>query len=57
MKKPIKIIGRVGNKQIPRYVYNQTANVPEQINPLKTDIRKAFERLGYDTANIEYEIL
>ena len=47
--KPIKIVGKVGDKVIPRVIFNQTAFAPEQICTLKVDIRNEFESLGYDT--------
>lgn len=55
--KPIKIVGKVGDKVIPRVIFNQTAFAPEQICTLKVDIRNEFESLGYDTTNIEFEII
>lgn len=55
--KPIKIVGKVGDKVIPRVIFNQTAFAPEQICTLKADLRKEFESLGYDTTSIEFEII
>ena len=54
--KPIKIVGKVGDVSKERFIFNQTAPAPEQICTLKTDIRKEFERLGYDTTYLEFEI-
>ncbi len=54
--KPIRVEGKVGDKSIVRFISKQTASAPEQINTLMADIRKEFERQGYDTTTIKFKI-